>query len=219
MRASLVTAVLVGSLVASGCAELAGPGGGGDVTQAQGGPVATSRPGGAQALVLSRPDWRVGDEWQYSDGYALRVTQAGGRMTRFDRLDAPGRWFTRNGFFTEEAQSSVKRQVVFRSEDPERFYTAPLGTPVVFVREYLRDKQLVRHQTSWVVESRDTITVPAGTFDTLVLVMRTRSLTGNWVGYERWWYAPSIRNYVRMEYRYGEAPEGARVLTKYSLAP
>jgi hypothetical protein len=42
--------------------------------------------------------------------------------------------------------------------------------------------------------------------------MRTRSLTSNWTGYERWWYAPSVRNYVRMEYKYGESPENARVL-------
>ncbi|MEI8394245.1 MAG: hypothetical protein WCF85_05875 [Rhodospirillaceae bacterium] len=169
-----------------------------------------------EAMVLSKPRWQTGDEWRYSDGYGARVVEVGPVLTRFQRLDAPSQWFVSNGFFREKTQSGAAlRQTVFRSENPDRFYTAPLGQPVVFVREYLRDKKMVRHQTSWVVESKEAITVPAGTFDTFVIVMRTRSLTSNWTGYERWWYAPAVKNYVRMEYKYGQSPEGARVLLSY----
>ena len=48
--------------------------------------------------------------------------------------------------------------------------------------------------------------------------MRTRSLKTDWTGYERWWYSPKAKNYVRMEYKYGESPESSRVLMSYSLA-
>jgi hypothetical protein len=170
------------------------------------------------SLVLTKPVWHIGDQWHYSDDYALRVSAVNGSETKFDRLDAPGQWFISDGLFRNKSHSeSATREVVFRSEALDRFYAAPIGQPVVFVREYLRDKELVRHQTSWVVESRERITVPAGTFDTFVIVMRTRSLTSNWTGYERWWYAPAAKNYVRMEYKYGQAPEGTRVLLNYAI--
>ena len=71
---------------------------------------------------------------------------------------------------------------------------------------------------SWTVEGRDTVNVPAGQFDCVILVMRARSLSGDWTGYERWWFSPQAQNYVRMEYRYGPDAEGSRVLTTYNLA-
>ncbi|MBP2295462.1 hypothetical protein [Azospirillum rugosum] len=170
------------------------------------------------AVALAPPQWRVGDTWQYSDGYGMRVTEVNGPAARFQRTDAPGQWYIARGPFREQLQSrNALRQVVFQSEDPQRLYTVPPGEPVVFRREYMRNGVLVRHRTSWTVEGTETITVPAGTFDAVILVMRTRSTTGNWTAYERWWYAPAVRNYVRMEFKYGEAPDNARVLTAYSL--
>ncbi|MEI6987202.1 MAG: hypothetical protein WCK65_13845 [Rhodospirillaceae bacterium] len=174
-------------------------------------------PSSLESMVLTKPKWNEGESWKYSDGYGMRVEEVGPKLTRFQRLDDSSQWYTSNGFFREKSQSaSAFRQTVFRSENPERFFTAAPGESVVFVREYLRDKKMMRHQTSWVVESKETITVPAGTYDTFVIVMRTRSLTSNWTGFERWWYAPAVKNYVRMEYRYGQSPEGARVLVSYN---
>jgi hypothetical protein len=46
--------------------------------------------------------------------------------------------------------------------------------------------------------------------------MRARSLTDDWTGFERWWYSPQVKNYVRMEYQYGSVT-GSRVLTHYTL--
>jgi len=45
-----------------------------------------------------------------------------------------------------------------------------------------------------------------------VVVMRTRNPETGWTGFERWWYAPEARHYVRLEYRYGDQPVGSRVL-------
>lgn len=210
--------VLGGLLVLSGCDTLGNGTQAGSLMPPQAiVPVKTSPDGN---LALTKPQWRVGDEWRYSDDYSLRVTEVTGALTRLRRLDVADHWYVDNGFFREKSFGpDGLRQIVFRSEDPDQFYSQPIGQPLVFVREYLHDKQLLRHQTSWVIESKEKITVPAGTFDTFVIVMRTRSLTGSWTGYERWWYAPAVRNYVRMEYKYGQSPESARVLLSYKLAP
>lgn len=168
---------------------------------------------------LTPPDWKVGDSWTYSDGYGMRVVELlPGGAAKFQRTDDTKQWFVARGHFRESSQSATTlRQVVFRSEEPSQLYDLPAGKPVVFIREYTRNGVLVRHRTSWVLEGRETITVPAGTFDTFILTMRSRSLTGNWTGFERWWYSPEARNYVRMEYKYGEAPESARVLTAFQV--
>jgi hypothetical protein len=180
-------------------------------------PVSLTRPQ-PPADGLPQPDWRIGDSWRYSDGYAIQVVERLNGLTKFERLDDPRQWFVNLGLLRERSQSSsTLREQVFRSEDPERLYSTSALSPIVFIREYLRNGVLVRHRTSWLREGTERITVPAGTFDAQILTMRTRSLTGNWTGYERWWYSPQVRNYVRMEYKYGEAPESARVLVSYDL--
>jgi hypothetical protein len=167
---------------------------------------------------LEAPSWTVGDEWRYSDGYGFQVETVKDDLTRFRRLDDAAQWFETRGLFRERSQSSsTLREVVFRSESPDQLYTAAPGEAVVFVREYLSNGRLIRHRTSWVVEGRETITVPAGTFDCFVLVKRSRSLTGTWTGFERIWFSPAAKNYVRMEFKYGEAPDMARVLTFLDL--
>lgn len=185
-------------------------------------PAASPTPAAAPTRLASQPfappRWAVGDMWRYSDGYGMTVVESNGDTAKFQRLDDPAQWFVMHGLFREEAKSrAAQRNVVFRSENPMALFSAPVGKPIVFMREYTRNGVTVRHRTSWTVEGRETVTVPAGTFDTVVAVMRTRSLTGNWVGYERWWYSPAVRNYVRMEYKYGETPESSRVLVTYSV--
>ena len=170
------------------------------------------------APALQKPVWKVGDEWLYSDGYGFRVEGIHGPNTRFRRLDDAAQWFENRGLFRERSQSaSSLREVVFRSDNPDQLYTAANGKAVVFIREYLNNGRLIRHRTSWMVEGRETITVPAGTFDCFILVKRSRSLTGTWTGFERIWFSPAARNYVRMEFKYGEAPDMARVLTHFKL--
>lgn len=168
--------------------------------------------------ALKPPNWTIGDEWRYSDGYGFRVESVNDRVTRFRRLDDAAQWFETRGLFRERSQSSSSlREVVFRSEEPDQLYQVAPGEAVIFIREYLSNGRLIRHRTSWVVEGRESITVPAGTFDCFVLVKRSRSLTGTWTGFERIWFSPAARNYVRMEFKYGEAPDMARVLTYFQL--
>lgn len=174
-------------------------------------------PVAASPLEVSAPDWRVGDQWTYSDGYGLTVMQAENGLTVFQRTDEPEQWFSRKGFLRQDAQSATTlRSVVYRSIPVTQAAVLQGGDPLVFTREFTTKGATLVHSTSWVVEGRDTISVPAGDFDCYVMVMRTRNAETGWTGFERWWYAPKVRHYVRMEYRYGDKPVASRVLTQYT---
>ena len=184
-------------------------------------PITLSKPKSASLAknaVLQAPKWSVGDTWKYSDGYSITVskTLADGR-TMFNRADN-SHWFTRRGFFREEYQTDkVRRLVVYRAPNPLKLFPANHQKQVSFIREYMRNDKLVRHRTSWQMEKREKITVPAGTFDTWVLVWRSNGLDSNWRGYERWYYSPAVKNYVRLEYKYGDSAGGSRVLMSFDL--
>lgn len=171
----------------------------------------------------SSPKWRVGDQWLWSDGYGLQVTEVSGEITTLERTDRRVKslpiWEKRKGLFKIESHSGkVHRRLLFRSKDPMSLFPLKPKKHVVFKREYLADGVLRVHQTSWTVEKKETIETPAGMFDCIIMVMRTRSVLSDWVGFERWWYSPKVRHYVRLEYKYGTAPASSRVLISYSLA-
>jgi hypothetical protein len=188
-----------------GCAE--GPG------------LAGPSPGLGAVDTVQAPAWRVGSEWEYSDGYGLRVTASDGSLTRFQRLDAPEQWVARRGFLRESSQSATTaRRLLFEDLPPGTGTVLSTSTPLTYRREYDAGGVTRVHATSWTVERRERVRVPAGEFDCFVLVMRTRSLNDDWSGYERWWFSPEVQNYVRLEYRYGPDEAGSRVLMRYALA-
>ncbi len=172
------------------------------------------------ATVVQAPDWVAGSEWRYSDGYGLKVTSISPQATIFERLDAPGQWFSRQGFIRKDATSgTTARNSIYRTISDTAGYSLSAAAPLTFQREYLSNGKLLVHASSWSVEGRETITVPAGTFDCWLIVWRTRSLRSDWTGFERWWYSPQAQNYVRMEYKYGAEPSGSRVLMRYQVGP
>jgi hypothetical protein len=165
-----------------------------------------------------RPAWTKGDRWAWSDEYALQVSKIEGKKTTFNRTDADDQWQQRDGIFWTGTQSaSTLRQLVFRSADPSGLFPLAVGKEVVFDREYLANGELRRHRTSWVVEGKARIEVPAGAFDTWIITRRTRSIVSNWAGFERWWYSPEAKHYARLEYQYGDGAPGVRVLMEYDV--
>jgi len=169
--------------------------------------------------VVKAPDWTAGSEWHYSDGYAVKVNSVSAKGAMFERLDAPGQWFMRQGFIkTDSASSTATRNAIYRTVPDTAGLSLSAGKPLTFQREYLNNGKLLVHASSWTVEGRETITVPAGSFDCWVIVWRTRSMKSDWTGFERWWYSPQAQNYVRMEYKYGPDEDGSRVLMTYNLA-
>lgn len=169
--------------------------------------------------IVRAPEWRVGSEWHYSDGYGLKVVRVNGDVTTFQRLDDPSQWVERRGFLREDSQSGTTfRKLLFEDLPPGAGQTLSSRTPLTYRREYMAGQIRRMHATSWTIEGRETVKVPAGEFDCFVLVMRTRDLNDGWTGFERWWYSPVAHNYVRMEYRYGSSEPGSRVLVSYHLA-
>ena len=59
--------------------------------------------------VVQAPDWSAGSEWHYSDGYAVKVASVSPKGTLFQRLDAPGQSFMRNGFIRTDSTSAGPR--------------------------------------------------------------------------------------------------------------
>lgn len=170
-------------------------------------------------VSVAAPAWRVGDRWTYSDGYGLEVEDVAGGETRFRRQDDADQWISRRGFLRQDSQSATTgRSVVFRSIAAKDAAVLRLGEPIVFTREFTSNDVMRTHTTSWLLEGEEKVSVPAGDFHAYVVVMRTRNPETGWTGFERWWYAPAIRHYVRMEYRYGDQPVGSRVLTEFELA-
>lgn len=173
----------------------------------------------APDAAVRAPNWQVGDRWRYNDGYGLRVESIEGDLVTMQRLDDPTQWMVRRGFLREMSQSATMlRQVTFRSVPADAGMWLSKSRPLVFTREYTSNRRTLVHNTSWVVEGEERITVPAGSFNTTIIVMRTRNAATGWTGFERWWYAPEVRNYVRMEYRYGKQPIGSRVLVSFEPA-
>jgi len=169
--------------------------------------------------VVKAPDWSAGSEWHYSDGYAVKVASVSATGALFQRLDAPGQSFMREGFIrTDSTSATATRKAIYRTVPDAAGQSLSAAKPLTFQREYLNNGKLMVHASSWTVEGRETITVPAGTFDCWVIVWRTRSLRSDWTGFERWWYSPDAQNYVRMEFKYGSEPDGSRVLMNYRLA-
>jgi hypothetical protein len=169
--------------------------------------------------VVKAPDWSAGSEWHYSDGYAVKVASVSATGALFQRLDAPGQSFMREGFIrTDSTSATATRKAIYRTVPDAAGQSLSAAKPLTFQREYLNNGKLMVHASSWTVEGRETITVPAGTFDCWVIVWRTRSLRSDWTGFERWWYSPDVQNYVRMEFKYGSEPDGSRVLMNYRLA-
>jgi len=169
--------------------------------------------------VVNAPAWSAGSEWHYSDGYAVKVASVSPKGALFQRLDAPGQSFVRDGFIrTDSISATATRKAIYRTVPNGSGQSLSAAKPLTFQREYLNNGKLMVHASSWTVEGRETITVPAGTFDCWVIVWRTRSLRSDWTGFERWWYSPDAQNYVRMEFKYGSEADGSRVLMNYRLA-
>lgn len=169
--------------------------------------------------VVKAPDWSAGSEWHYSDGYAVKINAVSAKGATFERLDAPGQSFTRQGFIrTDSVSGTATRNAIYRTVPDTAGLSLSAAKPLTFQREYLNNGKLLVHASSWSVEGRETVTVPAGSFDCWVIVWRTRSMKSDWTGFERWWYSPQAQNYVRMEYKYGPDEDGSRVLMTYNLA-
>lgn len=220
-----VTAALLASTALAGCSATTPPAGVSAVLNELRNSPSSVTPAAAQevpmlgsVVTVEAPVQTVGSEWHYDDGYGLRVAQVNGMVTQYRRTDDPNQWVLRRAFLREDSQSqTIYRKLLFSDLAPDAGAKLVSNVPLIYRREFTSGGVFHSHLTSWTVEGREHVSVSAGEFDCWVLVMRTRSLTDGWTGFERWWYSPEVKNYVRMEYQYGQET-GSRVLIQYALA-
>ncbi|MBF0631400.1 MAG: hypothetical protein HQL89_10475 [Magnetococcales bacterium] len=187
------------------------------------------------------PVWTVGERWEYSDGYALEVESVSTtngvsigdnesyppeeRLTRFKVTPPNGyswkpwndSWMVFKGFFKVESKMGGEhRKVIYVSEKPDKLFPLAKGKEVNYNREFLRNGVLIKHRSSWRVTGyQEKVTVGNDDFGCWILEWNTDSLSSNWSGHETLWYCPEIKNYARIEFRYGENESSTRVLINY----
>ncbi|MBF0107911.1 MAG: hypothetical protein HQL76_01870 [Magnetococcales bacterium] len=187
------------------------------------------------------PVWTVGERWEYSDGYVLEVESISRpdgsslgdhesyppeeRLTRFKVTPPYGFpqeswsdfWMVCKGFFKVESKfGDEHRKNVFLSEKLDKLFPLAVGKVINYDREFLRNRELIKHRSSWRVTGyQPKVTVADHDYGCWILEWNTDSLQSNWSGHETWWYCPEINNYARMEFRYGDNEVATRVLIKY----
>ncbi len=183
--------------------------------------AAAPAPDSAPLGRADHPVWNVGDEWTYRwesprgkgsftwvlkgeevvDGVAHYVTASGARETYWQRSDL--------GFHFTTLEGNVEE----RATPPRRDYAWPLTAgkswEYIFTRERPLERQSDEFTIAVVVEREETVTVPAGTFQTFKLVQRNKRTQA--VASE-WWYAPVVKSFVRQRIRRGAGSRGAAFL-------
>ncbi|MBF0340053.1 MAG: hypothetical protein HQL95_03715 [Magnetococcales bacterium] len=194
--------------------------------------TACSQPGRAEPgapckeALLEPVQWKVGQWWQYDDGYTLEVEQVDAKtgIAHLIRKDSPGAWIERRHFFPQASQDAdgTERTTTFTNPDPKEFLNTMnegniTGKIFAYEREYVTRKpgetkgKRQTHMSSWRVLGKAKVVIPEGTYSCWILEWKTTNPTTGWMGYEKWYYSPEVGNYVRLEYRY-EDQEGTRVL-------
>jgi hypothetical protein len=154
--------------------------------------------------------WNVGDEWTYRwesprgkgtftsvverdevvDGVADYVVVSGARETYWQKSNL--------GFHLTKLEGKVEERAI----PPRPDYAWPLTRGRSWEHTYARERQLERVTEEFtiaiVVEREETVTVPAGTFQTFKLVHRNKRTQ---VVVSEWWYAPAVKSFVRQRVR------------------
>jgi hypothetical protein len=166
--------------------------------------VSSPRPGDA----LSKPPvWKLGDEWAFRYQSASTNGTYVWSVDRAEPVDGVLNYVVKTGngeIFYRESDLAATREmvdgVVVMKNTPPRFqYVWPMFVGQTWeqtvVEEWPVERHMIEHVDSVIVESEETITVPAGTFKAVRIVYRNKK-TGA-IRYEAW-YVPELRHVVRL---------------------
>ena len=144
--------------------------------------------------VVNAPNWSAGSKWHYSDGYAVKVTSVSPKHAVSSAWMRRANGSSREGFMRTDCTRAPRRATPSIAPFPTmRARAVRRQAADLPARISVNNGKLMVHARSWSVEGRETITVPAGTFDCWIIVWRSRSLKSDWTGFERWWYSPMAR--------------------------
>jgi len=171
--------------------------------------------GMAQAAdAAEAPQYKVGDTWKYgrtdlwrnerTEGWTLTVAGIADGQVRFDGLNERKEnfrlFYTLDGNYISGGRNHIKPYV------PQLSF--PLAVGKTWSGEYEWKNRQGIYGTSDIkvkVLARETVTVPAGTFDAFKIESQGsyRRSDSSGVGSMRslYWYAPSVKRIVREEYR------------------
>lgn len=172
---------------------------------------------GANAQPVDRPRWRVGDKWVYQQ------TADGSSTTEWSReVLAP----TSDGGFTVSWDG--RRQMSYDDRgnrlDPRgadftaKYYVFPMEVGKTWTNDVkvAGDHWTGMENSTWTVKARETLTVPAGTFDCLRVegvVWRnwtdTRQVAQSFnKANSEWtyWYCPEVQWFAKMRIRQQDGP-------------
>ena len=168
--------------------------------------VGTATPGTApqvlaqQTIALQAPKWDVGDHWAWQlggDQVTWTVLSAGGEYRVAQKSpEETGTFLVSADFSSIKRPSWLLLPLFYRLQFPLTFgnrwsYTTQ-GT--------LAGYGVVEFENTHITEGLVSITVPAGTFDSVRIYGRSRNLTPAWnySGTFIVWYAPKVKQVVRI---------------------
>lgn len=181
---------------------------------------------GSLAQEVPAPQLKAGDTWRWREVDLLTRNESGRWSDRVDRLDGASYWLLQDGsrrfwWRGDRARAVLLEQFAVAEGQPNRQGAAvgsadggfawrwPLKVGDRFdcsERAVFPNGWTLTYELSCSVEAAESVEVPAGRFETLRIAAKgfyTNTARGNATGrHERvFWYAPSVRNEVRREYR------------------
>jgi hypothetical protein len=153
------------------------------------------------------PVWKVGDEWQYAYKGPSDSGTYVWSVNRVEVLDGVPQYVIKAGpremfYRASDLASTLERVdgvVVLRQTPPRLSYAWPLSPGKTWEQTHREerpvDRQTMDRNSVWAVEAGETVSVPAGTFQTLKITWRNKN-TGA-LNYEMW-YAPEVRQWVKV---------------------
>jgi|SRR5690242_18021683 hypothetical protein len=174
-------------------------------------PAPAQAPGNPEATpsAAAPPEWRPGDRWVYGWTSATGSGTKTVEMVEIRDINAVSYYIIRIGdvdyFYTRDlrwAGSMQKDKIVARMTPPQPWFTWPLETGRRWTHEGLYEDPSgkVPHKDVFSVVGSETVEVPAGRFETLKIVRETDRRDS-----DQYWYAPSVRFYVRWIGRRGDS--------------
>lgn len=176
---------------------------------------------------VAAPHWNIGDEWAYRYQRPSGTGTFVWNVARVEAIDGDPHYVVRSGtsreIFYREADFAFTRETyegrVIRANRPSqwRWMDFPLtigrAWEMRWTDERPPDRQTEDIARRCVAEAPETVTVPAGTFESMRIVC---SNPRDGVRLFTFWYAPAVHHFVRGEFASPAGPE-VRELIGYKL--
>ena len=174
------------------------------------------------ASAQPAPDWRPGDRWVYEWASGAERGMRTIEVVESRRVNGVDFYVLNDGdaqqYYTKELHFAAgvrDSKVMVRMVPPQPWFTWPLAPAHQWSYRGVYEDTDGRHgrDDRFAVVATETVTVTAGEFRTIKIVRETARRE-----FDKYWYAPAVRWYVRWIGRRGDA-EFDEQLKEYRAAP